>query len=77
VSGRLSLISGLAKVTVSGQGARGRLVIQRSKRFTTVKGTLDGTRLSIKTRTSPNDANVASKLPGLLGLNLSPRSISR
>ena len=76
VSGRLSLLSGLAKVTVSGQGSRGTLTIHRLKKFTTVKGTLDGQRLSIKTRTSPNDANVVTQLRGLIGLNLAPRPLS-
>ena len=75
VSGRLNLVSGLAKLTVSGRGARGTLVIHRYKKITTVKGTLDGRRLSIKTRTSPNDSTVATRLRGLLGLSLATRSI--
>ncbi|MGA9761442.1 MAG: alpha/beta fold hydrolase [Gaiellaceae bacterium] len=73
VSGKLSLLSGLATVNVSGQGSHGRLVIKRAKKITTVKGTLDGKRFSIRTRTSPNDANVIIHLPGLLGLGLTAR----
>ena len=76
VSGRLNLVNGLAKVTVTGKGARGKLVIRRYKKITTVKGTLDGKRLSIKTSTSKNDSTVSSRLPGLLGLNLATRLIS-
>jgi len=75
VSGKLNLVSGLAKVTVSGKGARGRLVIHRGKRITTVTGTLDGKRLSIKAPTSSNDSTVATQLPGLLGMGLATRSI--
>lgn len=75
VSGKLNLVSGLAKVTVSGKGARGRLVIRRGKRITTVTGTLDGKRLSIKAPTSSNDSTVATQLPGLLGMGLATRSI--
>ena len=70
VNGRMNLISGLAKVTVKGKGAHGKLVIRRGKKITTVKGTLDGKRLSIKTRTSRNDSTVATRLPGLLGISL-------
>ena len=73
VSGKLSLLSGRATVTVSGEGSRGRLVIKRSRRITTVKGTLDGKRFSLRTHTSPNDANVIVNLPGLLGLSLATR----
>lgn len=76
VSGRLNLVSGLAKVTVRGKGARGRLVIRRGKKITSVKGKLDGKRLSIKTRTSANDSTVAVRLPGLLGMSLGTRLIS-
>ncbi|MHB8060770.1 MAG: alpha/beta fold hydrolase, partial [Gaiellaceae bacterium] len=75
VSGRLNLVSGLARLTVSGKGARGKLVVRRGKKTTSVKGTLDGKRLSIKTRTSPNDAIVSVRLPGLLGMSLGARSI--
>jgi pimeloyl-ACP methyl ester carboxylesterase len=73
VSGRLNLVSGLAKVTVTGQGARGKLVIRRYKKITTIKGTLDGKRLSIKNATSTNDSTVATRLPGLLSRNLAAR----
>ncbi len=76
VSGRLNLVSGLAKLTVSGKGARGRLVVHRYKKITTVKGTLDGERLSIKARTSRNDSIVAVRLPKLLGASLATRPIS-
>ena len=74
VSGNINLVSGQAKVTVSGTGARGELVIHRYKKITTVKGTLDGKRLSIKTRTSLNDSVVATRLPGLLSAALATRS---
>jgi len=50
------------------------LVIHRYKKITTVKGTLDGKRLSIKTRTSLNDSVVATRLPGLLSAALATRS---
>jgi len=70
VSGKLNLVNGLAVVSVSGKGASGKLVIHRSKKTTSVQGTLGGKRLSIKTPTSPNDSTVAARLPGLLGLNL-------
>lgn len=76
VSGSLNLVNGLAKLRVSGKGARGTLVIHRYKKFTTIKGTLDGKRLSVKTRTSLNDATVAIRLPGMLGLSLARRTIS-
>ena len=76
VSGRLNLVNGFAKVTVTGKGARGKLVIRRYKKITTVKGTLDGKRVSVKTHTSANDSTVASRLPGLLGLNLATRPVS-
>jgi pimeloyl-ACP methyl ester carboxylesterase len=75
VSGRMNLLSGLAKVTVRGKGARGSLVIRRGKKITTVKGTLGGKRVSIRTKTSANDSNVATQLPGLLGLSRASRSI--
>ncbi len=76
VSGNLNLVNGLAKVTVIGKGARGKLVIRRSRKITTVKGSLDEKRLSIRISTSLNDSTVASRLPGLLGLSLATRSIS-
>jgi len=76
VNGKLNLVNGLAKVTVSGKGASGRLVVHRYKKITTVKGTLDGKRLSIKTHTSPNDSTVATRLPGMLGLSLAARARS-
>ncbi len=76
VNGGLNLVSGLAKLTVSGKGARGKLVIRRGKKTTSVKGKLNGKRLSIKTRTSLNDSTVATRLPGLLGMSLGARSIT-
>jgi pimeloyl-ACP methyl ester carboxylesterase len=76
VNGRLSLTSGRAKLTISGQGARGKLVIHRYRKFTTIKGTLDQKRVSVKTRTSLNDATVVTRLPELLGLGLARRSLS-
>ncbi len=75
VSGKLNLLSGLAKLTVSGKGSRGTLVVHRLEKITTVKGTLDGKRLSIKAPTTPNDSTVAASLPRLLGAGLSARSI--
>jgi hypothetical protein len=66
----------LAKVTVRGKAARGKLVIRRGKKITSVKGTLDGKRLSIRTRTSANDSTVAVRLPSLLGMSLGTRLIS-
>jgi pimeloyl-ACP methyl ester carboxylesterase len=76
VSGRFDLVSGKATVTVTGEGARGKIVIHRYKSITTVKGKLDGKRFSIKTRTSANDSTVATLLPGLLGSSLVTRSLS-
>lgn len=76
VSGSLNLVSGLAKVTVTGQGSHGKLVVRRHAKITTVKGTLDGTRVSVKTATSANDSNVATRLPGLLKLKLATRLVS-
>ena len=76
VNGSLNLVSGLAKVTVRGKAARGKLVIRRGKKITSVKGTLDGKRLSIRTRTSANDSTVAVRLPSLLGMSLGTRLIS-
>jgi pimeloyl-ACP methyl ester carboxylesterase len=76
VSGKLNLLSGLASVTVGGKGARGKLVIHRYKKSTTVKGTLDGKRFSIKARTSPNDSTVATHLHGLLSVGLAASPLS-
>ncbi|MGC9974583.1 MAG: alpha/beta fold hydrolase, partial [Gaiellaceae bacterium] len=76
VSGKLNIVNGLAKLTVAGAGARGTLAIHRYKKITTVKGTLDGRPLSIKTPTSANDSTVATQLPALLGLSLATRPVS-
>jgi hypothetical protein len=76
VSGRFNLMSGIATVTVSGEGAHGQLVVHRYKKITIVKGMLDGKRVGIRTRTSANDSQVLQRLPGLLGQNLTTRPIS-
>jgi len=70
VSGTMNLVTGVSRLTVTGTGSHGKLVLHRYKKQTTIKGTLGGKRLSIKTPTSANDATVAIRLPGLLGLSL-------
>jgi pimeloyl-ACP methyl ester carboxylesterase len=74
VSGRFDVVRGKAALRIKGEGARGKLTVHRYKKFTRIKGTLDGEKIRIKTRTSSNDRTVAAKLPGLLGMNMTTRA---
>jgi len=46
VNGKMDLVKGISRITISGTGAHGTLVI---KRATSVEGTLDGQRIELST----------------------------
>ena len=77
VNGKIDLLEGSGKVTISGKGSHGELSIQRGRNFTLLKGTLDGAPLKIHVRTPPNDAKVAVQLPILLGFRMAARPCLR
>ncbi len=66
VNGTLNLVSGVARVEVSGKGSHGKLVVRRGRKTTSVSGTLDGKRFNVRVRTPANDAKIEIYLPRLL-----------
>jgi pimeloyl-ACP methyl ester carboxylesterase len=77
VSGTYSVVTGIGTVTVTGVGSHGTLSVNRGKKFTTVKGRLDGKPVQIRVRTATNDATIAIRLPRLFGLNLFSARVGR
>jgi pimeloyl-ACP methyl ester carboxylesterase len=77
VSGSFDLLTGAGRLTVTGKGSHGKLIIRRGRTYTRLIGSLDGKRLSIRVRTSANDSEVARQLPIILGLSYRSNPLRR